>query len=120
MSQRTLLASAVRAATNTTADQTRVTETGLHIIINMIAVPGVDTVTCTLQGQDSLGNYYTILASAAIVATGVTVLRVIPGVTVAANLAASDSIPDVWRINCTHSAGTNFTYTVTVNTLGTQ
>ncbi len=117
MAQRTLLAAAVRAATNATEDVIRSKEKGLHLIINMTAVPGVDTVTFTVQGKAADGSYYTLLASSAIVATGTTVLRIRPGCIAAANSVANDSLPDVYRVNCVHSAGTNFNYNLQLNTL---
>lgn len=86
-----------------------------HIVINMTAVPGVATVTPTIEGKDALGNYYPILTGPAIAATGITVLRIAPGLLAVANLTANDVLPDTWRINCVHSAGTNFTYSVCTN-----
>lgn len=109
----TVLASAVRAATNNSADQKNLNYRGLHLIIDVTAVPGVDTVTFTIQGKDPLsGKYYTILASAAIAAAGTTVLKVYPGLTAAANAVANDVLPEDWRVAVTHSAASNFTYSV--------
>lgn len=109
----TVLASAVRAATNNSADQKNRDAKGLHVIIDMTAVPGVDTVTFTIQGKDPLsGKYYTLLASAAIAAVSTVVLKVYPSLTAAANLVASDVLPTDWRVLATHSAATNFTYSV--------
>lgn len=90
---------------------------GSHFVINMTVVPGVDTVTFTIQGKDSLGNYYTLLASTAIVATGITVLKICPGITASANAAAADELPDMYRILCTHSAASDFNYTAAENGL---
>lgn len=109
----TVLASAVRAATNNSVDLKNKNYRGLHLVIDMTVVPGVDTVTFTIQGKDPLsGKYYTILASAAIVAVSTVVLKVYPGLTAAANLVASDVLPEDWRVLATHSAATNFTYSV--------
>jgi len=70
-------------------------------------------VTFTIKGKDPLsGKYYTLLASAAIVAASTVVLRVYPGLTAVANLVASDVLPLDWRVEVTHSAGSNFTYSV--------
>jgi hypothetical protein len=108
-----ILASAVRAASSNGSDRANPNARGILIFVDVTAVPGVDTITVTLQGKDpASGKYYTILASAAIVATGTVVLRVYPGLTAAANLVASDLLPRTWRIIVTHSAGTNFTYSV--------
>lgn len=109
----TVLASAARTASTDSGDLVNRSARGLHLIIDVTAVPGVDTVTFTIQGKDPLsGKYYTILASAAIVAASTVVLKVYPGMTAAANLVASDVLPSDWRVLVTHSAGTNFTYSV--------
>jgi hypothetical protein len=114
--QQTLLAAAVRAATNASADLEGDIADGVHVIIDMTAVPGVVTVTPTIQGRDSIsGKYYDILVGAAIVATGLVVLKVVQGVTPVANLAVSDIVPSAWRVLMTHSAGGNFTYSVSAN-----
>ncbi len=109
----TLFATGVRAASANGGDQVNRRCKGIEVVIDMTAVPGVDTVTFTLEGKDPLsGKYYTILASAAIVAISTVVLRVYPGTTVAANLAVSQALSRGWRVKTTHSAATNFTYSV--------
>lgn len=113
------LASGVRAATNNLGDNVKVPGAkGVKVMVNFSAVPGVDTVTVTIQGKDRVsGNYFTILASAAIVATGQIVLTVYPGIAAAGNIAANDALPDIYRVLFTHSAGTNFTYSAAVDEL---
>lgn len=113
--QDTILASAVRATTTTSSDIVRTTERVIHVVIKTSAVPGVDTITPKIQGMDSLGNYYDLLVGSAISTTGTVVLKVGPGLGVIAAGAAADMIPDVYRVVITHSAGTNFTYTVAIN-----
>lgn len=113
---KTVLASAVRAATNNSGEQPNNIARGLDLIIDMTAVPGVDTVTFAIEGKDpASGKWYAILASAAIVAVSTVVLRVFPGATVTANVSANAMLPRAWRVVATHSAGTNFTYSVGVN-----
>lgn len=108
-----ILASAVRTASANGADRVNQNARGLILVIDMTVAPGVDTVTFTVQGKDpASAKYYTILASAAIVAVSTVVLRVGPGLTAAANLVANDILPRTWRVITTHSAGTNFTYSV--------
>lgn len=113
--QDTILASAVRAATTTSSDIVKTTENSAHFIIVVSAVPGVDTITPKIQGKDFLGNYYDLLVGSAIVATGTTVLKISRGGAAIANGSAMDFLPDIYRVVVTHSAGTNFTYSVTVN-----
>ena len=109
----TVLASAIRAATNQSADIVNYNGRGLHLVFDITVVPTVDTVTLTIQGKDELsGKYYTILAGAAQVAVGTVVMRIYPSLTAVANLTASDILPRTWRVSVTHSAATNFTYSV--------
>lgn len=113
--QTTLFASAARTASANGADITRTSERGIQVIINVTVVPGVDTVTFTIQGKDNVGVYYTLLASAALVGTGTVVMTICPGCAVTANVSANTIVPDVYRVITTHSAGTSFTYSVTEN-----
>lgn len=109
----TLLASAARTATNSTADQSNAGFRGLHVVINVTAVTATPSVVFTIQGKDEAsGAYYTILASAAITGTGTTVLRVYPGLTAAANTVANDALPGAWRVLATHGDADSITYTV--------
>lgn len=114
--QTTLLASAVRTATNTGDDIGKTTEKYITVILKITAVPGGDTVTPKIQGKDNLGNYYDILVGSAQAGTGTFVLRVGPGLATTANVSSGDMVPDIYRVVITHSAGTNFTYSVTLNT----
>jgi len=82
-----------------------------HLVVDMTVVPGVDTVTVTIQGRDpTSGKLYTILASTALVATGTVILKVGPGLPVTANLSANDVLPHDVVIDFNHSAASNFTY----------
>lgn len=112
--EKSLLASATRAATTTTAAQLNYNARGIHLVIDVTVVPGVDTITPKIQGK--IGDaYYDILIGPAIVATGTTVLKVYPGITAAANASVSDFLPLQWRVVVTHSALTDFTYSVAAN-----
>jgi hypothetical protein len=108
-----LLASAVRAATNNTADQTNLNFRGVHVTVDVTVVPGVDTVTPKIQGKNGLtGVYYDILIGTAMVAVATQTLKVYPGLLAAANAVANDVLPKTWRVVLTHSAASNFTYSV--------
>jgi len=86
---------------------------GLKAVLDVTAVPGVDTVQLVIEGKDSQsGAYYTILAAVARSGVGRDVLTVHHGITVAANVSASDVLPDVYRARVVHSAGTSFTYSL--------
>lgn len=109
----TAFASAARTATPTPFDGTNYNGRGLHLVIDCTAITSSPSVVFTIQGKDALsGKFYTILASAAIVGTGTTVLRVYPGLTVAANLVASDITPRSWRVIATHGNADSITYSV--------
>jgi hypothetical protein len=114
-----ILESAARVATNQTPDQYNYAgHKGLHLFINVTAITATPSVVFTIQGKDSItGNYYTLLVSAAIVATGVTTLKIYPGLVVAGNLAANDVLPLVWRVNCAHGDADSITYSITADLL---
>ena len=109
----TLLASAARTASVATDDQSNSQHRGVVVIINATAATSTPSVVATIQGKDELsGQYYTILASAAITGTGTTVLRVYPGLTAATNTVANDVLPSTWRVNLVHADTDSITYTV--------
>lgn len=115
---RTVLASAVRAANNDSGEQGNNACRGVDVVIDMTVVPGVNTVTFTVEGKDAAsGKWYPLLVSAALVATGTVVLHIYPGATVTANLSANANLPRSWRVRAVHSAATNFTYSVGANLL---
>ena len=112
-----LLASAARTSTNTGADQYASGIHCAHFVLNVTAVPGVETITPKIQGKDPLGVYYDLLVGNAIVATGTTVLKVCRGIAPSANTAAEDFLPDIYRVVITHSAAGSFTYSLTRNSI---
>lgn len=112
----TVLASAARTADTQSSDQVNYNARGAHIIISVTAAAGTPSIVYTVQGKDSIsGSYYTILASAAIVGIGTTVLKVYPGITAAANASVSDILPRTWRIDYNESTGDSVTSSVSVS-----
>lgn len=111
--------SAVRNATFTGDDNRKVPgNRGCKAILVVSAVPGIDTVQLVIEGKDpASGTYFTILSAAARAGAGTDVLTVLPGVTVTANVSAADELPDVYRARVVHSAGTNFTYSLSITEL---
>lgn len=82
-----------------TADQTNVSWRGAVIFVNFSAYTS-GSFTATIQAKDPIsGNYYNIGSSAAITATGLSILKVYPGITSTANVAFSDLLPLTWRVN---------------------
>jgi hypothetical protein len=87
------------------ADQVNVSGRGITVVIN-ITVITAGTLTVTIQGKDiASGVYYTILASAALAATGTTVLTVYPAGVVTANLSANAALPRTWRVSSVVATG---------------
>lgn len=111
--QLTVFASAARTATVASDTFANLAHRGLHVVIDCTAITSSPSVVFTLQGYSALGDdYYALLASAAIVGTGTTVLRVYPGATAATNLAANDNLPAQWRVNAVHGNANSITYSV--------
>lgn len=109
----TVLASAARTATTNSADQVNYNGRGVWVALNVISVPGTDTVQFKIQGKESLqGNYEDLLSSPAYATTGTRFLRLYPGLTAVVNATANDILPRTWRVAVTHSAATSFTYSV--------
>lgn len=97
------------------ADQTNLTHRGVQVCVNITAITGTSpSLTVTIQGKDSVsGAYYTLLASAALTATGLTVLTVYPGALTTANVSTPQPLPLNWRV-ITAIAGTTPAVTATV------
>lgn len=110
-----LFASAARtAASVNTADQLNPSGKGAVVVIDVTTFTS-GTYTFTVQGRDpASGKYYTILASAALGATGTVVLRIYPGLTAAANLTVSDVLPTAWRVSAAGAATPNMVFSVGV------
>lgn len=114
-----IFTSAARSATFVGDDNKKVSGNhGVKAVLDVTAVPGVDTVQLVIEGKDpASGKYYTILSAAARVAAGTDVLTIFPGNAVTANVSASDTLPDVYRARVIHSAATSFTYSLSLTEL---
>lgn len=109
----TPFASAARTATGNSGDLSNGQHRGLHLVIDATAASATPSVVFTIQGKDETsGQYYTILASAAITGVSTTVLRVYPGLTAASNTVANDALPKTWRVLATHADADSITYSV--------
>ena len=107
--------SAAGAGTTNGTDQTNVNGRGVQVVVDITAISGTSpTLTVKVQGKDKAsGKYYDLLASAALNATGTTLLTVYPGAPVTANVSASQALPAVWRVVST-VGGTSPSVTATV------
>lgn len=93
------------------------TDRGVTVILDMTVV-GTGSVTLTIQGKDRASKkYYTLLAGAAVITNSTNRYTVYPGMTAAANLVASDVLPDLWRILVTANNANATTYTVGWSTI---
>lgn len=84
---------------------------GLIVVVDVTAIGAAPSVVFKIQGYDPVSaKTWDILTSAAVVATGTTVLKVFPGITTSANVAVSDVIPENFRIIATHGNSDSITY----------
>ena len=107
----TTLALGTRTVTTNSSDRTNFNHKGGHFRVNVTAVPGGgQTLTPIVQGLATSGIYYDILVGTAITTTGLTVLKVYPGINGLAGGAAPDIIPRFWRLRFVHSGAGSWTY----------
>lgn len=114
----TALKLTAQATTTNSGDLDNTAGSAAAFVIDITAITGTTpTATFLVEGKDPVsGKYYTIIQSAALNATGTTVLRVFPGATAAANLSVNDMLPKTFRVTCT-IAGTTPAVTATVGVL---
>lgn len=112
----TVLSLTARTATVNSSDFKNYNARGAHFIVDVTAITATPSITVKIQGKDpGNGNYYDLLVSSAITAVGVTVLKVYPGITAVANLAANDVLPWDWRVRVEHADTDSITYSVGAN-----
>lgn len=91
---------------------------GLEVIFDVTTAPGVDSVTCSVYARDDIsGKRVLLLASTTRTATGTERLKIFPGLTAAANVAANDVIGDNYEVEVAHVGVGSFQYTVAVSEL---
>lgn len=114
-----ILPSAARTASVNSIDFTNNFAKGGHFVIDVTAATDTPSIVATIQGKDYYsGKYYTILASAAITATGTTVLKVFPGATAAANAAVNDVLPVTYRVSVAAADADSITYSIGASLVG--
>lgn len=106
-----LYAGASRGATAPTAAEVYAQgRTGLRLDVNVSAITGT-SVTFTLQAYDPMTQtWFTLLASAAVVAASRIALFVDPRIATAANASAQQVLPNRMRLSVTHTTITAVTY----------
>ena len=91
----------------------------LIVVIDFHKVGSAPSIVFTIQGvcfpngPDGAAVVWPILASAAVTATGVVVLRVSDSMEAVANLTAQDIVPDYFQVVCDHSNTDTATYSIT-------
>jgi hypothetical protein len=99
-------------ASQNSADQTNTDARGVKVFVN-VSNAGTGSITATVQAKDpASGTYTTLLASAAIVANGITVLTVYPGLPATTNVSANDILPRQWRVAVTANNANPISYSV--------
>lgn len=117
----TVFASDTRDTTHSSRDVDNINHLGVQLVVDVTdetAGGSSHSMVVKIQGKDpASGKYYDLLASAAITATGTTLLTVHPAVTPAANLAAAHVLPRSWRVTVEHTAdgGSDMTYSIGAN-----
>jgi len=93
----TLTAAGVGTTTGTDIANLRYSK--LLVFINITAITGtVPTLTVTIRSKDPASAVaYDLLVSVGLAATGLTVLEVGPGITIAANAAVARAVPTAWH-----------------------
>lgn len=108
----TILTSASRTTTQTSADQINYNGRGLHIVVD-VTVVGTGSITLTVNGKDNIsGKYYTLLSGAAIVTNSTNVYKIFPGAPATANVSVNDMIPRLFQVVVTANNANAVTYTV--------
>jgi hypothetical protein len=112
----TAYASAARTTAQTGSDIPTYNLNGATIVLDVTAITATPVLTLTIQGKDSLsGKYYDILTGAAVSTVSTNVYKIALGVTVAANVAVSQPLPAIIRVNIAVADADSATYSVGVN-----
>lgn len=94
------------------ADITNQNHKGVKVVVDVTAY-SAGSLTVTIEGKDRVsGKYFTLLASAALAATGTVVLTVYPGLTAATNVTVSDVLPETWHVKTAVGDATAITYSI--------
>lgn len=115
---RSILASAARTASTETPDQRNAVHRGVRVHINATASAATPSVVFTIQGKDQVtGDYYDLLASAAVTGAGDTYLLLYPGAAVTSNVSANAVLPPHWRVKAVAGDADSLTYGITAELL---
>lgn len=109
----TALASSARTGSTNSPDIINYNHRTVTAYLNITAVPGGDTVKVGIYAKDPVsGAYYLLLESATTAVTGLTVIRLGPGLENENNVRKADALPRTFRFGTTHSGSGSFTYSI--------
>jgi hypothetical protein len=113
----TLLSSAARTATTTSADQLNPSARGAQVVLNVTANASAAGIQLQIQGKDPVsGNYYNLTAApTAVTGTGNFIYELYPGIGAASGdvtQRTSASLPSTFRVKITHGDASSVTYSV--------
>jgi len=116
----TLLASAARTSTTSSADQVNYNGRGVLVTLNVTALAATPSVVLSIEAK--MGAVYEALltASAAVTATGIHSYLVYPGVGAASGdivQVAGFPLPRTWRVTVTHGDADSITYVVNASVI---
>jgi len=112
----TVLASAARTATPGAVTVATGYAIGVHVVVDVTAIVTAPSITVVLEQQDvTSGKWYPLLTSAAITAVSTVVLKVYPGLPVAANVSQNDVLTETMRVTVNHGNGNSITYSVSAH-----
>lgn len=108
----TLLASASRTTTQTSADLSNLSGNKLVVVLDMTTV-GTGSVTVTINGKDpASGKYYLLLSGAAITTNSTNRYVVGAAAATTANVSVNDLVPSTFQIVVTANNANAATYSV--------
>lgn len=116
----TLLASAARTVTTSSSDVNNTSYRGAHILVNVTSFTS-GTWVLTVEGKDPVSaTYYTICTGPTISATGLTIVKVYPGLfatvdgatIIVSPAVCGDFLPRTWRITMTGATSPSATFSV--------
>jgi hypothetical protein len=113
----TLLASAARTATTSTADQTNHNARGVVLFVNVTAASGTGGLTVQPKGKDPVsGGYYRLNAPpSAITGTGLYLFEVYPGASGTGGDVAqrtAGALPRTWAVTVVHGDASAYSYSL--------
>lgn len=99
-------------STFTSTDQQNNGCSGIVVYLKTTAI-GTGSITLTIQGKDKQsGDYYTLLAGAAVTTNTVNRYTVAPRLTPVLNVTANDVLPETWRVQIVANNANPTSYTV--------